>query len=228
MSEIKNSSNSNSDNDDEEEKIDIINNEIKKKIEKPYNISNLLSLFATEFNEDKNAEYDFSYIDEKGKKKLEKDFTNTDIYEAKEIIVKKIEENKENNEVAVLNSKSEEEEEDYLKLVYNGNEKKIKTPYEYKKLLNEFVKAFDVDVNSEYDFTFIDNGVKKILQKNFLTSDINNIKELIIHKKEERKESNEEQTSSSKSSSVLSSNISKKISDEDNNFSCNIEELKKK
>ena len=86
---------------------------------------------------------------------------------------------------------NDDEKEKEKKLTYNGISKKMeKTPYDYKELLNIFVEAFGEDKDQKFDFFYIDkknNNKLEKLKEDFLVSDIYDVDEFKIIKKEENK-----------------------------------------
>ena len=90
---------------------------------------------------------------------------------------------------------SQENNEEKIKIVYNGLEKIIDTPEDYKRLLEAFIKEFKADKDKEYTFFYMDNGKENIIDKNMTLSDFIIIDKVFVKRpKKENEDEDEDET----------------------------------
>ena len=198
-------SGSESDSENKEEKIKIMYNGKEKEIDTPDNYKGLLASFLKAFKTDKDKEYIFYYKDNGKDNNIDKnltlsDFNNIDKVYVKEPKKEKEEENEDEDERIdeaegnqfsdLVENESQEENEEKVKIIYNGLEKIIDTPENYKGLLEAFLKEFKTDKDKEYIFFYKDNGKENIIKKGLTLSDFNDIHQIWV--KEPKKENEDE------------------------------------
>jgi len=79
-----------------------------------------------------------------------------------------------------------------IKIVYKGLEKEINTPYSYKEMLREFLKAFNADKSKEYIFFYKDKGKEYLIDKEVTLSDFFNIDKIYVKESKDEKENEDE------------------------------------
>ena len=188
-------SDSDSESENKEEKIKIIYNGKEKIIDTPEGYKELLEAFLKEFKTDKDKEYIFFYLDNEKEKIIQKDLTFSDFNNIDKVYVKEPKKENENETVEEFieevqnnqlsdqsDDESQEKDEEKIKIIYNGLEKIIDTPEDYKGLFEAFLKAFntDKDKDKEYIFFYMDNGKENIIQKDLTSSDFNNIDKVFV------------------------------------------------
>jgi len=200
---------SESNSDGENKEVKIVYNGLEKAIDTPDGYKGLLEAFLKAFNTDKDKEYIFFYKDNEKENIIDKNLTLSDFNNIDKVFVKEPKNENENENADRFieevqgtpisdqdrsEGESEDKDEETAKIVYNGLEKTIDIPENYKGLLDAFLKAFNTDKDKEYIFFYKDNGKENIIDKNLTSSDFNNIDKVFVKGPKKEKDENKDES----------------------------------